>query len=136
MFNFIPLHAAGVYPDGLCCSNYCVSSYVPTLSALLKAQSGWEQPPVIDTAKILLASVLHTNCQFAQDLPGTVEEIMTIQELLCGQKAPLQDETTRVVVLHDTTSAALKEHLSGVAILHLASHGVQDPEDQIGRAHV
>jgi tetratricopeptide (TPR) repeat protein len=42
-FAFLPIHAAGIYagPEDshVCCSNYVVSSYTPTLSALLNAQN-------------------------------------------------------------------------------------------------
>jgi hypothetical protein len=39
--TFLPLHAAGVYTgkEADCLSDYAVSSYVPTLSALAEARS-------------------------------------------------------------------------------------------------
>jgi CHAT domain-containing protein len=41
-FAFVPVHAAGIYhgADQECCSDYFVSSYTPTLTALLRAQQG------------------------------------------------------------------------------------------------
>ena len=84
----------------------------------------------MDSGKILLGSVEHTNYGYTIDLPGTVEEIGAIKELLSG-KQPLLQDPSKVVVLHGATSMALKEQLKDAAILHLASHGIQDDQEPL-----
>lgn len=130
MLTSIPLHAAGIYPKGPRFSDYFISSYTPTLSALLKAQQSSQHTSSTDSGKILLGSVEHTNYGYTIDLPGTVEEIGAIKELLSG-KQPLLQDPSKVVVLHGATSMALKEQLKDAAILHLASHGIQDDQEPL-----
>jgi hypothetical protein len=54
-FNVIPLHAAGNYrsDEQVGCSDFVVSSYTPTLSALLNAKKGWHSIPKA-MAKVVL----------------------------------------------------------------------------------
>jgi hypothetical protein len=58
---FLPLHAAGVYEieQEECCSDYVVSSYTPTLTALLRAQRSVPNLSKFD-AKFVLAAVIKT----------------------------------------------------------------------------
>ncbi|EPS97456.1 hypothetical protein FOMPIDRAFT_48640 [Fomitopsis schrenkii] len=130
-FSHIPIHAAGVYPNGPCCSDYFISSYTSTLTTLLKSQNMLQQPLPTNAAKVVLAAVPHAANSTAAPIPGTTQEIRAIQTLLCGTQPPLLQDSTRVVVLHDAESAALQEQLSGAAILHLASHGVQMQGDPL-----
>lgn len=130
-FSFTPLHAAGVFPGGPHFSDYFVSSYTPTLHALLKAQQDHQYPLSVGSVKILLASVEHTTYACANDLPGTLQEISTIKKFLDGKTTFSQEKTTNVIVLHGAQSQALKEQLPDTGILHIASHGVQDPNDPL-----
>ena len=129
-FNFAPLHAAGMFPGGPCLSDYFVSSYTPTLNALLKAQQDLSSLPSVDTIKILLASVEHTFCPNAAPLPGTVHEISTIKSILDDKQAASQSPA-HAAVLYDTRSQALKDELQDASILHLACHGIQDSNDPL-----
>jgi hypothetical protein len=80
-FTFIPVHAAGDYdrPRGTCCSDYFVSSYTPTLNALMNAQR--PSPPMLTSAsKALLIAA--PEVPGLESLPTTVEEIAQISRIL------------------------------------------------------
>jgi hypothetical protein len=80
-FAFLPIHAAGIYagPEDsrVCCSDYVVSSYTPTLSALLNAQN---KTPQIAPAHLNILAV-------AEDGSGpgsTVSQLFFVEpELIC-----------------------------------------------------
>jgi hypothetical protein len=65
-FTFLPIHAAGMYNDGepQCVSDYVVSSYTPTISALLS------DVPVSDPFKMMV--VIEPNTPGQIGLPRTV----------------------------------------------------------------
>lgn len=107
-----------------------MSSYTPTLNALLNTEQDHRHLSSIGSSKVLLASVEHTTYAYASNLPGTVEEISTIKKLLDSKQASLQS-TANAVVLHGAKSQALQEELPDAGILHLACHGVQDPNDPL-----
>ena len=72
----------------------------------------------------------HTAYPGASDLPGTVQEISVIKDLLGGRHSLLPDPAN-MVVMQDAQSQALQEELPRAAVLHLASHGVQDDMDPL-----
>ncbi|EPT05715.1 hypothetical protein FOMPIDRAFT_1111424 [Fomitopsis schrenkii] len=131
IFSHIPIHAAGVYPNGPCCSDYFISSYTSTLTALLKSRDSFQQPLPTHTAKVVLAAVPTAANSSAATIHGTTQEINAIKHLLCGAQPSLLQDSSRVVVLHDAQSAALKEQLRDASILHLASHGIQMQGDPL-----
>jgi CHAT domain-containing protein len=98
-----------------------VSSYIPTLSALIKSRSGWRSVPRNQATGILAA------CRDAAQLRQTPldnleHEIEVVSR--CFEQASAQ------IVLSsspNTTSQLLREALSGknAHILHLACHGLQ-----------
>ncbi|KAJ7246075.1 tetratricopeptide repeat-containing protein [Mycena rebaudengoi] len=68
-FAFLPIHAAGIYDEhGTdCVSDYAVSSYTPTLAALL-------DPPTNTTASFKMTAVIEPDAPNCAPLPGTVED--------------------------------------------------------------
>lgn len=130
-FTLTPIHAAGDHLSGICCSDYIVSSYTPTLRALLKSQEGFQQSLPVCDAKVVLAAVPKAANEAAGHIPGTTQEINAIHTLLCGEQSPLLQDLSKVTVLHDATSDALQNQLSDAAIFHLASHGVQKQGDPL-----
>jgi hypothetical protein len=68
-FTFLPIHAAGLYSTGEpeCVSDYVVSSYTPTISALLG------DVPVSDPFKMMV--VIEPNAPDQGKLPYTVDEL-------------------------------------------------------------
>ncbi|KAI0027902.1 CHAT domain-containing protein, partial [Vararia minispora EC-137] len=123
---FLPIHAAGIYgcrgmPDhGMKLSDIIVSSYTPTLSALLRPPhmfaDGWP------SMKALIVSQPTTPGM--AKLPGVLSEAIRIQEHLSSQIKHLYDTDATV----DAVLGAMKE--DDCQVFHLACHGfwgVKDP---------
>jgi hypothetical protein len=57
-FALIPVHAAGIYTgaDQECCSDYVVSSYIPTLTSLLRARRDLQVVPKTGAKLLLVAA--------------------------------------------------------------------------------
>ncbi|KAJ6551243.1 CHAT domain-containing protein [Mycena capillaripes] len=112
LFSFLPLHAAGIYGNNItdCASDYVVSSYTPTITALLN-------PPVPATAPFKITAIIEPNAPGSSTLPGARAELNII-----ATKVPNGWLTTLV----DTTVETARIHLPGSSIVHFACHGVQD----------
>ncbi|KAJ6554753.1 CHAT domain-containing protein [Mycena capillaripes] len=114
---FLPLHAAGIYGLDItdCTSDYVVSSYTPTLTALL------DHPPHA-TAPFKVTAIIQPETPGCDRLPGAKEELKKI-----GEKVPSQWLTA----LGDATPATVKPallHLEDSQIMHFACHGTQNLE--------
>ncbi|KAJ7731070.1 tetratricopeptide repeat-containing protein [Mycena metata] len=108
--SFLPFHAAGIYgPDVTdCASDYVVSSYTPTVTALL-------DPPVETASKF----------QMTASYTATGTKLDELKKIV--QRVPKPWLTT----LGDTTPATIEPaltHLRESAIVHFACHGTQDLE--------
>ncbi|KAF8180680.1 CHAT domain-containing protein [Mycena galopus ATCC 62051] len=115
--TFLPLHAAGIYGPDItdCISDYVVSSYTPTLTALL------DHPPHA-TASFKITAIIQPETPGSHMLPGAREELKKIV-----QRVPSQWLTA----LGDVTPATIKPallHLEDSQIMHFACHGTQDFE--------
>lgn len=128
--TLIPIHASGKYPDGICCSDYFISSYTSTLTTLLKSQSSSQQllPPCV--AKVVLAAVPHATYSHAPYIGGTTQEVDAVYAQLHSMQPPLL-HPSRVVTLHSAKSETLLAELQDVSILHLACHGSQVQGDPL-----
>lgn len=76
LFTHLPIHAAGIYYSADFSESifdYVVSSYTPTLKALLAPL-----PPAINNFDVMV--VIGPNIPGHSDLPGTVEELRRIEE--------------------------------------------------------
>jgi len=126
--TFFPIHAAGLYAtkDRPKISDYVVSSYIPTLGALLTAKR--RIPKRSNTARLLIVSQPATPGQ--NPLPGTQNEVRTVQAL--------QSRTGRFQLAHlgdrDATVAAVLKQMAECSWIHLACHGTQDPKEPIDSA--
>jgi CHAT domain-containing protein len=122
---FLPLHAAGIYGSGgeqkSKVFDHVVSSYTPTLSALLRPPSS-VQAPQWDDARILIVS--QSNTPNLSRLPGAAEEA-----------AKIRPHFLRDHVIHLEDAQATVESVLGAMDLHhcqfvhLACHGLQDLDD-------
>lgn len=121
--TLIPIHASGTYSDGICCSDYFISSYTSTLTTLLKSQSSSQQSLSAYMAKVVLAAVPHATYRHAPHIHGTTQEVNAVYAQLNGVQPPLHP--SQVVILHSAMSEDLLAQLKDVSILHLASHGEQ-----------
>lgn len=113
-FAFLPIHAAGIY-DGPNCqwvANYVVSSYTPTLSALLIP------PPSTHPFKMLAVIQPHSPGQ--RPLPSTREELSRIEKHVPSEHLIKYGIPEAPAYAEDILSA-----LPVVSIAHFACHGVQ-----------
>ncbi|KAF8501295.1 CHAT domain-containing protein, partial [Gautieria morchelliformis] len=115
-FTFLPIHAAGMYNAGepQCVSDYVVSSYTPTITALLS------NVPISDPFKMMV--VIEPNTPGQSGLPYTVDELQRIES-----HVPEKD-------LIKFNSANVEEVIScipTISIAHFACHGHQHPENPL-----
>jgi CHAT domain-containing protein len=115
LFSFLPIHAAGCYDDDLaveCASDYIISSYTPTISALLTPD------PIPSTSKPFKMMVVIQS----KELSSTQKELKKIE-----QHVP----NNSLIRLGIPGSPAFVETvascLSDVSIAHFAYHGKQHP---------
>jgi hypothetical protein len=113
--NFLPLHAAGRHDTpGASVIDRVVSSYTPTLRALLHSRS---YPPSPHRSALVVA-MPETPGQVA--LPATVGEVAAILERMPGR---------RPLVGADATCDAVLAALPDAAVAHFACHAVADPHE-------
>jgi CHAT domain-containing protein len=122
----LPIHAAGTYrgSNARCTADYVVSSYIPTLSSLTKARSGWVPIPHASIAGLVICETYADNA-LARCLPAAEEEVCLVRECFRAARA-------RVLNAHSphTSLAELRAALEDqpAHVLHLACHGVQDTD--------
>ncbi|KAF8177991.1 CHAT domain-containing protein, partial [Mycena galopus ATCC 62051] len=111
-FAFLPIHAAGIYDADMsdCVSDYVISSYTPTLTALL-------DPPPATAIQFKMTVVIEPKVPGFPPLPGARIELKKIMT-----RVPDQWLTGLV---NSTVESALL-HLRGIIVVHFACHGVQD----------
>ncbi|EIN06809.1 hypothetical protein PUNSTDRAFT_136640 [Punctularia strigosozonata HHB-11173 SS5] len=130
-FVHLPLHAAGV--DGTWCSDYVVSSYTPTLGALLSARATYKPTKKHET-RALVAAVPHSDMPDWKDLLSTREEVAAVRAILPdgADISELPGDGAMVPGNECGIKAqSLLEKLPQATILHLACHGHQDPENPL-----
>ncbi|KIM28572.1 hypothetical protein M408DRAFT_307873 [Serendipita vermifera MAFF 305830] len=118
---FLPIHAAGNYDSdvvGEKVSDYVISSYTPTLTALIDQL----QPEV--TSDFQLLTVAQPSTPHALPLPETEREVGLVKDIASGidVKSLINEEATMARVLQ-----AMKES----NWIHLACHGIQDHKESL-----
>ncbi|MFI0777679.1 CHAT domain-containing protein [Streptomyces sp. NPDC021212] len=118
----LPLHAARRPSDGSHVQDRVVSSYTPTLGALLHARDRAAPSGKPPTLAVVGASTPPPGAAGAalQPLPAVDDELAEVAGLPVGQSRLLGADATPEAVL-----AALRTH----PYAHLACHGSYDPED-------
>ncbi|KIJ30261.1 hypothetical protein M422DRAFT_80447, partial [Sphaerobolus stellatus SS14] len=118
--SFLPLHAAGLYhtgaPPSSKLSDFVISSYTPTISACLDRVSPLSSPP--RPPKLLVIAQPSSFGQ--QNLPGTVEEVKYIEQVIEGAL------TVKTLIRENATLENVISELKTSAWVHFACHGVQD----------
>ncbi|KAJ7230028.1 CHAT domain-containing protein, partial [Mycena pura] len=119
-FAFIPIHAAGLYGtlDSECVADYVVSSYTPTLAALL-------DPPNQPARPFKMTALIQPHTVNRASLPGTEKELERIEGRVPRKWLTSLGRTSSI-----TVEMALS-HLSQSSIAHFACHGVQDPRNPL-----
>ncbi|KAI0825523.1 CHAT domain-containing protein [Irpex lacteus] len=121
--TFLPLHAAGIYHANNApyktVMDYVVSSYTPTLEALLKPQA--KAYSAHATPRVLVVSQPATpGCN---PIPGTTTEAGIVMSLT-GELTQVLEDTDGII---DTVLEAMATH----NWVHLACHGMQDRNNPI-----
>ncbi|EIN05296.1 hypothetical protein PUNSTDRAFT_74979 [Punctularia strigosozonata HHB-11173 SS5] len=129
-FVHLPIHAAGVGRDW--CSDFVVSSYVPTLGSLISARESYV-PIEKRNVRALVAAVSHSSMTQWEDLLATEEEMCAVREALPdGATIALPPSDDALIGVEGGISADTFLHLLPQAtILHLACHGQQNPENPL-----
>jgi hypothetical protein len=119
----MPLHAAGDYRATLNedTADYVVSSYIPTLSALTKASTGWRPVKRSDLTGLLVCEA----SSGARHLPHVAEEVENVRECLQRSSVKVLNEPSEHTTIGQMQSM-LERYTPQAHILHLASHGIQD----------
>ncbi|KAI0083490.1 CHAT domain-containing protein [Irpex rosettiformis] len=127
---FLPLHAAGIYPKNECTStpsqtiiDLAVSSYTPTLEALLKPRT--QVTPAGQDPRVLIVSQPASLHAINNPIPGTTTEAAIVMSLV-GKSTPLDDA--------DGTIQAVLEGMATHEWVHLACHGAQNHTDPTNSA--
>jgi CHAT domain-containing protein len=127
---FLPIHAAGIYYGGVqeCCSDYVVSSYTPTLSALHRARA--DLGPIPRTSLVFLAvgapeTVSSLKMPFLENVKAEIKDVARLARA-AGNIEVLEYGHISAAKVQEVT-----ETLPRADIVHLACHGVQDHTDPL-----
>jgi CHAT domain-containing protein len=129
-FASLPIHAAGVYTgeDQECCSDYVVSSYTPTLTALLRARRNL-QSVLTAEAKLLLVATEHTADMRLPALPKVKAEMSDISAIAHKAGVPYAAPSRVASTIEQVTAA-----LPSATLVHIACHGLQATEQPLKSA--
>ncbi|KAG1809494.1 TPR-like protein [Suillus variegatus] len=118
VFNFLPLHAAGEYrKDGESLSRHYISSYTPSLTALIKARASHDRSPSVPFVAIGQnhpAGALFT-------LDAVEPELELVRRLVPPPPTVSFSKITSVDATKSTALRALRDN----TWFHLACHGTQ-----------
>ena len=127
---FLPIHAAGIYDTeerGTKIFDFVVSSYTPTVSALLQAPAS----PSSTRPKILAVAQAQETTQGFSALPSTREEIRLIAQRVTQSSAELVS-----VEDGEGTVKRVLEEMGKCNWIHLACHGTQDLDNPTKSAFI
>lgn len=130
----MPIHAAGIYHGAspVCVSDYFISSYTPTSTALLDAR----RRPIPTELKVLAAAQPNPGGRWGR-LPEVTNEMKEIIHTVPSQNLiHLGDTNEPDIEGRHTTVSNVLEKLPEATILHLACHGTQDPNDPLSSGFI
>jgi hypothetical protein len=124
-FSNIPVHAAGIHNGShdTCCADFVVSSYTPTVRALLRTQRA-ATPLKRDNISLALVAEKRALQRHLRIIPGVDEEI----EYVAAVASQCNIKTTHRLI-GSTTIADTTAVMQVVNCVHLAYHGIQDVGD-------
>jgi tetratricopeptide (TPR) repeat protein len=129
-FSFVPLHAAGIYhgDNQIGCSDFVISSYTPTLTALVKAQDNWVS---LHKSSLSALIVAETSAPGMSRIPHAEREAVVVADTLAGAAPALQCYVAGVGSTAGTLLSTVLEKLELVNMVHFACHGQQHPADPL-----
>ncbi|KAJ6549547.1 CHAT domain-containing protein [Mycena vulgaris] len=117
---FLPIHAAGVYNEqeavGSKLSDFAISSYVPSLTALIRGLRPYSQ----FQERLQLLTVAQPSAIGQKYIPGTEDEINRIQQCAKGRIPVCR------LVGHQASIQGVEEGMKKCSWVHFACHGVQN----------
>jgi CHAT domain-containing protein len=115
----LPLHAAGIYEgdNQACVADYVVSSYTPSLSALLKAREDFSPVPRHELQALLFSE---PSAPGLSHIPSVSDEVQTVAAILMSTSASVVNDVYAPSLVQSVLDQAPLTH-----ILHLACHGHQ-----------
>jgi hypothetical protein len=121
-FAFLPLHAAGIYTgDAQCCmSDFAVSSYTPTLSALIKSRNGWS---AVDREQLKALLIAEPGPLGPGHIEKVKEEVCAVAKLIEGGSGTVLNDPKTTPEL-----PTILNQISAAHLLHIACHGQQNPD--------
>ncbi|KAI0027063.1 CHAT domain-containing protein, partial [Vararia minispora EC-137] len=125
--SFLPIHAAGLYDspnprDRI--FNRVVSSYTPTMSSLIRPYTEKRLTSSVSSPSKRVLVVSQPNTPNCGALPSTFQEAANVKKQFPDNEITHLDHT------HATVGAVLREmRTHHFPFIHLACHGMQDPED-------
>ena len=120
-FSLLPLHAAGSFRKGqLTLPDLYISSYTPTLTALIRARQKRPLDPSTDQHRFLVVGQAQApgECELISvntELSGISQSMGSVAAVTC-----IQDQ--------DATTAKVVEGFKNNEFVHLACHGIPDPK--------
>jgi tetratricopeptide (TPR) repeat protein len=129
-FVFLPIHAAGMYTgpqaNQACCSDFVVSSYTPTISALLRAQKSAAPIASADVNMLLVGEDCATNLSMSK-----LASVGT--ELRCVEATAITKQFGHTVeaIPREATVERVTDRVKSANFVHLACHGIQHPTNAL-----
>jgi CHAT domain-containing protein len=122
---FLPLHAAGIYDrdNAECCTDYVVSSYTPTITALLRAQKCNPSFHRHEAQLGLIAAMQAWDSSFLT-LPNVEEEITNVRD--AAERASVSIDDSDICIGDAAVVTRVSEVFKSTNIVHIACHGNQD----------
>jgi CHAT domain-containing protein len=128
VFSTLPLHAAGIYEgppsERLSCTDFVISSYIPTVTTLVHLQRAGYQPLSRTSISLALVAEKRAYESYFPTINGVVEESIEVANVARSMGVYNLHQFTGSTSVSTTTSA-----LEAANIAHLACHGIQDSAD-------
>jgi CHAT domain-containing protein len=125
IFSNLPLHAAGIH-DGshkICCSDFVVSSYTPTITSLLRVQQSTKPLPR-GHASLALVAEKRAKQRNLEVIPEVDKEIAQVAAVASLSSVDILHQRVGLTTIEDTSKV-----MEAANIVHLACHGIQDAND-------
>jgi CHAT domain-containing protein len=120
------LHAAGIFrgPEKVCVADFAISSYTPTVTALLERLDLKSHGAEIPSRGLIAIS--QPNTPNLPPLPGTIDEVSAIQKAFAS-RGIRADSLDRQEATVEATVQALQDH----RWVHFACHASQNAQDPL-----